>query len=156
MTDIRTLPHGPYITAVCDALSTAGLKPTDVWTSDAETAGSYRYLSAAITLAPEESGIDPSRWPYGLLLRWEWHTGLEAADGEPGRGPSWQWQKGRRDDSFTEPHTLTADGYTSSAVVADAARALTAGTEAPWPDRWEHAHTLDAACTVWAAEEAGL
>lgn len=154
MTD-RQLAHDFHIVAVSDALAMAGLKPADIWTSDAETAGSHRYLSATITLTPDESGIDPDRFPHGLLLRWEWHTGIEAADGEPERGPSWAWQKGRRDGSFTEPQTLTADGYASPTVVAAAARALAAGSEMPWPDRWQHAHTLDTACQAWAATEAG-
>lgn len=153
MTQQTPLPHDPYIEAVSNALTAASHKPADAWTSDAETAGSYRYLSATITLTPDESGIDPDRWPHGLLLRWEWHTGIE--DGEPERGPSWAWQKGRRDGSFTEPQTLTADGYASPTVVADAARTLAAGSETPWPDRWEHAHTLDTACQTWAATEAG-
>ncbi|WP_420032206.1 hypothetical protein ACN2WE_04930 [Streptomyces sp. cg28] len=154
MTD-RQLAHDSYIAATCDAVATAGIKPADTWTSDAETAGSYRYLSATITLTPDESGIDPDRFPHGLLLRWEWHTGLEAADGEPERGPVWLWQKGRRDGSFTEPQTLTADGYASPAVVAAAAAALADDRETPWPDRWKHAHTLDTSCQTWGATEAG-
>ncbi len=148
-----SLPHDPYITATCDALTTASLVPAGAWTSDAETAGSYRYLSATITLTADDSGLDPARWPHGLVLRWEWHTGIE--DGEAERGPVWLWQKGRRDGSFAEQQTLTAEGYASPPTVTAAARALADSGQTPWPDRWEHAHTLDAACQAWAAKETG-
>ena len=156
MTEPRTLPHDPYITAVVEALTDTGLDPAgEVWTSDAESAGSYRYLSATIILTPDTTAIDPARWPHGLLLRWEWHTGTEAADGEPERGPAWTWAKrARRDNS--EPELLPVDGYANPVQVTAAAHELAASGAAvkPRPGRWAAAAGLDQACAAWAADEA--
>ncbi|MGW7597303.1 hypothetical protein [Streptomyces antimycoticus] len=150
-----TLPHDQYITAVTDALTAAGLEPAEGWTSDAETRGIYCYLNAVITLDPDTSGIDPQRWPHGLILIWEWHTGIEAADGEPERGPSWEWaqlvdshgQCGERD-------ALTAVGYASPTYVVESVRALLEHRNQSTPaEQWARAEELDATCDAWGAAE---
>lgn len=72
---MRNLPHDPYITAVCDALTEAGLELTDhCWTDDGETRGTYCYLNAVITLDPsgtiasdDEDIPVGTPWPHGLL-----------------------------------------------------------------------------------------
>lgn len=151
-----TLPHDPYITAVTDALTDAGLEPADGWTSDAETRGVYCYLNAVITLDHDTSGIDPQRWPHGLILIWEWHTGTEAADGEPDRGPSWEWA--RLVDSHGqcgEREALTAVGYASPTYVVESVRALIEHRNQSTPaELWQRAKELDAACEAWGATEA--
>lgn len=87
----KPLPHDPYITAVTEALTAAGIPLTDhSWTDDGETRGTYCYLNAVTTLDPsgtitsdDEDVPADAAWPHGLLLIWEWHTGAEAEQGEP-------------------------------------------------------------------------
>ena len=155
MTETRTLPHDDYIKAVCDALTTAGMEPADGWTSDAETRGTYCYLDAVITLDPDTSGLDADRWPNGLILVWEWHTGIEADQGEPERGPSWEWAEIRANHGGNEePAALTAEGYASPEYVIESVRALMEHRNQSTPaERWKHAVELDAACEAWGADE---
>ena len=172
----RTLPHDPYITAVCDALTTAGLELTDhCWTDDCETRGTYCYLNAVITLDPsgtitsgDEDARDAVAWPHGLLLIWEWHTGIEAEHGEPDKGPQWLFA-GLKDDGSTEyPTDLPVYGYASPAAVVEAARKVISreigaggfyNYGAPKWDggviggSWESHAELDAACEAWGADE---
>lgn len=173
----RTLPHDPYITAVCDALTTAGIELTDqCWTDDGETRGTYCYLNAVITLDPSgtrdldwEDVPADAAWPHGLLLIWEWHTGIEAEDGEPERGPSWQFAELKSDGSNEYPASLPVYGYASPTAVVEAARKAIDrsigagsfyGSGAPkWDggiigDSWERADEVDAAGEAWGAQEA--
>lgn len=151
----QQLPHDDYIAAVCDALTTVGLTPADAFTDDSDTSGSHCFLRAVITL-DDSSGIPATRWPDGLILIWEWHTGIEAADGEPERGPAWEWarlvdehgQCGKRE-------SLTAIGYASPAYVVESVRALMERRNQWMPaERWERASELDAACEAWGTAEA--
>ena len=146
MTD-RQLPHDPYITAVVDALTEAGLEPTDAWTSDAETRGVYCYLSAV------DSGLDNERWPNGLILTWEWHTGIER--GEPERGASWEWAELRDNHNGNEePQPLTAESYASPEYVVESVRALTEHRNQSTPAaRWDRADELHAAVEAWGTDE---
>lgn len=171
MSEIRTLPHDPYITAICDALTAAGLELTDrCWTSDSETRGTYCYLDAVITLDPKAFGPDQEEWPHGLLLIWEWHTGIEADQGEPEKGPNWLFAELKANGSNEYPTDLPVEGYASPAAVVDAARKVISGEigagsflgyGAPkWGGGiiggpWEHADELDAACEAWGVDEAG-
>ncbi|WP_030682123.1 hypothetical protein [Streptomyces cellulosae] len=176
MTD-RTLPHDPYITAVCDALTEAGLELTDhCRTDDCETRGTYCYLNAVITLDPSGTNdLDhddipaDATWPHGLLLVWEWHTGIEAEHGEPDRGPAWQFAELKDDGSNEYPTGLPVYGYASPAAIVEAARKVIAreigagsfygSGLAKWDggiigDSWERAGELDAACEAWGSDEA--
>ncbi|MEV8396097.1 hypothetical protein ACFVAF_34655 [Streptomyces sp. NPDC057596] len=174
---MRTLPHDPYITAVCEALTAAGLELTDhCWTDDCETRGTYCYLNAVITLDPsgtitsgDENAKDAAAWPHGLLLLWEWHTGIEAEDGEPERGPLWQFAELKEDGSSAYPTSLPVYGYASPAAIVEAARKVVAREIKPNPysmfgeviwdggiigDTWERHAELDAACEAWGNNEA--
>jgi hypothetical protein len=149
----RQLPHDPYITAVADALTAAGLEPDNWWTSDGETRGLYCYLNAVIDLDTDSSGLDEERFPNGLVLIWEWHTGIE--EGEPERGPSWQWAAGVDSHGQTEqPEPLTAEGYASPEYVVDSVRALVEHRNQSMPAaRWGRAGELESACEAWGADE---
>lgn len=172
----RQLPHDPYITAVCDALTTADLELTDMcWTDDGETRGTYCYLNAVITLDPSKThDLDEDEipagtaWPHGLLLLWEWHTGAEADQGEPEKGPVWQFAELKRDGSNEYPTDLPVEGYASPAAVLEATRKVIAeeigaghfhnGGIPKWDggiigDSWEQAAELDAACEAWGTTE---
>lgn len=176
MTDTRTLPHDPYITAVCDALTAASLEITDhTWTDDGETRGTYCYLNAVITLDPSGTITSDAEdipagtpWPHGLLLIWEWHTGAEEG-GDPERGPVWQFAELKADGSNEYPTGLPVYGYASPAAIVEATRkvidhSIGAGHFhnfglAKWDggiigDSWDRADALDAACEAWGAKEA--
>lgn len=168
------LPHDPYTTAVCDALTTAGLELTDqCWTDDGETRGAYCYLNAVITLDPSGThDLDrddipaDAAWPHGLILIWEWHTGIEAGDGEPERGPVWQFAELKADGSNRYPTGLPVHGYASPDAVMEAACKVISREIGPgsfyghsgpkWDggiigDSWGRADELEAACEAWAA-----
>ncbi|WP_282790857.1 hypothetical protein [Streptomyces sp. CC224B] len=173
----RTLPHDPYITAVCDALTADGLDLTDhCWTDDGETRGTYCYLNAVITLDPSGTIAEDlddvpadAAWPHGLLLLWEWHTGIEADQGEPARGPQWQFAELKADGSNEYPTDLPVYGYASPAAVVDAARKVIAreiqagdffnlGQWRGWRGgliggTWERHEELDTACESWGSDE---
>ena len=155
MTD--PLPHDPYITVVCDALTAAGLSVQDGHTDDCETRGTHCFLNAVITLDPGAA------WPHGLLLIWEWHIGED-----PERGPSWQFAALKEDGSSAYPTDLPVHGYASPAAIVDAARKVIDRSIGPgdfhnlgqpeWDGgiiggTWEHRDQLDAACEAWAADE---
>lgn len=171
------LPHDPYIEAIGDALTTAGLAPTDyTFTEDSETRGTYCYLSAVITLDPsgtiasaDETARDGAAWPHGLLLLWEWHTGVEADQGEPERGPIWQFAELKDDGSNEHPTVLPVYGYASPASIVEATRKVISreigaghfhnSGMAKWGggiigDTWERHAELDAACEAWGTDEA--
>jgi hypothetical protein len=149
----RTLPHDDYINAVCDALTAAGLEPADSWTSDAETRGIYCYLNAVLTLDPDTSGLNAERWPNGLILTWEWHTGIE--DGEPERGAVWEWAELRDNHGGNEePQPLTAESYASPEYVVESVRALIEHRNQSSPAaRWDRADELHAAVEAWGTDE---
>lgn len=147
------LPHGPYITAVTDTLTAAGLEPADWWTSDAECRGVYCYLNAVITLQPVAGGE--------LLLIWEWHTGAD--DGEE-RGPSWSFAAVKADGSNEFPTGLPVFGYAAPEAVVEAAGKVIAGEvraggfASTWGGgiiggAWDGADELGAGCEAWGKEE---
>jgi hypothetical protein len=154
-TQTRALPHDPYITAVIDALADVGLDPTDITLDDCDTRGTHCYLRAVITY-DEDTPLNPDHWQHGLTLLWEWHTGIEAADGEPERGPVWLWAKRLRDGATREPEVLRVDGYANPVQVAAAMHELdlVGRPVKDRPGRWDGAAALDAACEAWGAEEA--
>jgi hypothetical protein len=151
------LPQDAYINAVVEALTAAGFEPAEEFTDDTDTRGTYQFLRAVITLDADTSGLDPKRFRHGLILIWEWHTGIEAAEGEPERGPSWEWARLVDEHGQSgEREGFTALGYPSPAYIVESLRALIAHRNQSTPAAaWEHADELDAACQTWGAKEAG-
>jgi hypothetical protein len=135
-------PHDEYIAAITGALTDVGLDPTTITRDDSDTRGTYCYLRALFALDD-------------LLLIWEWHTGIEAAHGEPERGPVWLWAKRLSDGVNTEPAVLPVDGYANPVQVAAAAGELVdTGTAVKRrPGQWDGSKWLDAACEAWGAAE---
>ncbi|WP_255951604.1 hypothetical protein [Streptomyces odontomachi] len=172
---MTTLPHAPYIEAVMDALTTAGLEPVEYFTDDSDTRGSYCYLRAVLELDPSGTySLDDDEipagtaWRHGPLLIWEWHTGIEAEDGEPDKGPYWQFAKRQADGSNEVPVVLPVYGYASPAAVVEATRHVIdrrikvdpfeiGGID--WSggiigDSWDQADELNTACEAWGTKEA--
>lgn len=149
----RTLPHDPYITAVETALVEARLVPEH---ADAFVEDSYdvAYLRGAITLTPETSGIDAGRYPNGLILVWEWHTGL---DEDCDRGADWQWARLNEDGSNWPLGVLPVPGWVAPAMLAATAATLAhTGTPTAMSSLW-HDHLREpvvAACEAWGTAEA--
>jgi hypothetical protein len=146
MTD-RTLPHDPYITAVIEALTTAGLEPDDYWTSDAETdpyatgddAGCTTMLNAVIGW-DDETDDDTG----GLFLFWD-HPAEQ-----------WQYARPRAEGGNTEPEFLPKLGrYSDPAAVVATVRALLAGELLPegHAPYWHEADSVRRAVDAWAADE---
>jgi hypothetical protein len=169
-----SLPHDDYIGAVINALTEAGLEPPEFWTSDSETKGVFCYLNAIITLDPNglrDLDFDEipagASWPHGLILSWEWHTGLEEG-GDPEKGPVWEFAELKSDGSNEYPTGLPVHGYASPAAIVDAARKVItreigAGHFhnfglAKWDGgtiggAWEHSDQVDASCEIWGKDE---
>ncbi|MER5613258.1 hypothetical protein [Streptomyces sp. NPDC002215] len=145
------LPHDPYITAVIDALTVAGLEPDTWWTSDAEIdpyatgddAGCTTMLTAV--LAWDDTRVDEGdeAGQDGLFLFWD--------------HPAEQWQhaRPRSEGGNTEPEFLPKLGrYSDPATVVDTARALLAGQPLPegYAPYWHPADSVRTAVEAWAAE----
>jgi hypothetical protein len=144
----RTLPHDLYLTQVYSALTDIGLTPDHHTLDNSDTRGTHCYLRGMLHHPPYR------RWPHGLLLIWEWHTGLEAGESE--RGPVWLWAAVLADGSNTEPAALPVDGYANPVQVAAGFGELveTGVAVKARPGRWRGADALDAACEAWGAVEA--
>lgn len=169
----RPLPHDPYIIAVCEALTAAGLEPAEFWTSDGETVGTYCYLNAVITLDPSGThDVDHddipvgTPWPHGLILIWEWHTGREE---NTERGALWMFAEVKADGSNEYPTWLPVHGDTGPEVLAEAARMVVDRRITPghfhnggYPGgtfdfqgrHWEQAAELETACAAWDTDDA--
>ena len=136
MTDTRTLPHAPYIAAVEAALTEAKLTPEQ---TDAFVEDSYDvpHLRGVITLTPETSDIPAYRYPHGLILIWDWHTGR---DEDADRGPVWQWARLNQDGSNRDPEPLPVPGWVAPAMLTGAVATLAfAGTPTAMSSLW-HDH----------------
>ncbi|HEY9370422.1 hypothetical protein [Streptomyces sp.] len=146
-----TLPHDPYITAVIEALTVAGLEPDSYWTSDAETdpyatgddAGCTTMLSAVITWLGDDE-TDTS----GLALLWDHPAGAWQAMPVDGHGV------GEREAYYVPTLPQCADPL----AVANAARQIR--TSNPWKPTglpaepcgdWDQADSLRAAIATWEA-----
>ncbi|SMF86390.1 hypothetical protein [Streptomyces sp. Amel2xC10] len=149
----KPLPHDPYIEAVVDALTAAGLEPTKAWTSDTEL-DRYRdddlyglacMLDAYLTWEDDHPALNTEKYPQGIALIWD-HPAEE-----------WQWAA-RKDNGhlIQDPEFLPNLGrYSDPAAVVDTVRALLAGEplsegHAPY---WHLAGSVRAAVDAWAAGE---
>ncbi|WP_406170164.1 hypothetical protein OIE52_38875 [Streptomyces canus] len=146
----RTLPHSPYIAAVGAALTEAKMEPeqTDAFVEDSYDVA---YLRGVVTLTPETSGIPADRYPHGLILIWDWHTGR---DKYYDRGPAWQWARLNEDGSNRDPEPLPVPGFVAPAMLAATVATLAhTGTATPMGSLW-HDHLrapVEAAIAEWAA-----
>jgi hypothetical protein len=148
----RTTPHAPYIEAIETALTEAQVEPEQ---ADAFTEDSYDvpYLRGVITLTPETSGIPADRFPHGLILVWDWHTGR---DEDYDRGPIWQWARLNDDGSSRYPYEpLPVPGFVAPEMLAATVAALVhTGKPTPMSSLW-HDHLrkpAEAVIEVWGAE----
>lgn len=150
MTD--TLPHDPYITAVTDALTAAGLEPDDWWTSDAETdpyetgpdAGCTTMLSAVLSWDGHHQAVGDDGPPHGLLLIWE--------------HPAEQWQVAERraEGGNEEPEFLPTLGlYSHPDAVVAMVRGLLSGEGRPegHAPYWHPADAVRTAVAAWASDD---
>ena len=151
MTATRTLPHAPYIDAVAAEFTDTAMTPEQ---ADAFVEDSYDvpWLRGVITLTPETSGIPANRYPHGLILIWDWHTGR---DKYYDRGPVWQWARLNEDGSNTDPEPLPVSGWVMPAMLAGAVVTLAhTGTATPMTSGW-HQHLrapVQDAIEAWAAQ----
>jgi hypothetical protein len=151
VTDTRTLPHDDYIRAVEAALADAKMVPerADTFVEDSYD---VPYLRAVITLTPETFGIPAERYPHGLILIWDWHTGR---DQDYDRGAAWQWARLNEDGSNRFPYEpLPVPGWVAPAMLTAAAATLAhTGTATPMNSGW-HNHlraAVETACETWGA-----
>ncbi|MCX4849804.1 hypothetical protein [Streptomyces sp. NBC_00893] len=147
----KPLPHDPYITAVIDALTAAGLEPDNYWTSDAEIdpydngpdAGCITMLSAVISWDDTAIDEDDEDGQDGLFLFWD-HPAEQ-----------WQWARPRPEGGNTEPEFLLKLGrYSDPGAVAGTVRALLAAEPLPegYAPYWHPADSVRSAVQAWAAE----
>jgi len=151
VTATRTLPHAPYIDAVAAEFTDTAMTPEQ---ADAFVEDSYDvpWLRGVITLTPETSGIPANRYPHGLILIWDWHTGR---DKYYDRGPVWQWARLNEDGSNRDPEPLPVSGWVMPAMLAGAVVTLAhTGTATPMTSGW-HQHLrapVQDAIEAWAAQ----
>ncbi|MFD5566589.1 hypothetical protein [Streptomyces cadmiisoli] len=149
---VRILPHQPYIEAVVHELTTATMEP-EQFDSFIEDSYDFAYLRGVITLTPETSAIPATRYPHGLILVWDWHTGR---DEDYDRGPIWQWARLNEDGSCRDLEPLPVPGWVAPEMLAATAATL-AHTSSPTPmaSLW-HEHLrkpVEQAVEAWDAEE---
>ncbi|MCG0066272.1 hypothetical protein L0F81_23775 [Streptomyces tricolor] len=152
----RELPHDPYITAVCDALTAAGLEPTEYWTEDTELdpyrdddlAGLATMLTAVLVWDGDHPAIGDAVAEHGITVLWE-HPAEQ-----------WQWARRKGDGHLErEPEFLPALGrYADPAAVVAVVRALLAGEPLPegHAPYWHEADSVRRAVDAWAAAETSL
>ncbi|NEY33052.1 hypothetical protein GTU99_12765 [Streptomyces sp. PRKS01-65] len=152
MTD---LPHDPYITAVIDALTTAGLEPTEHWTDageldpyrDDDYAGLACMLTAVLVWDGDHPALTDTNAPHGITLLWE-HPAEQ-----------WQWARRKRNGHLErEPEFLPLPRWADPDAVVDVVRVLLAGLEVPGgedPRLWLDYVAAGEAVTAWAAAETG-
>ncbi|MFD3310085.1 hypothetical protein [Streptomyces sp. NPDC058694] len=150
----RTLPHDPYITAVTEALTAAGLEPTEAWTSDSELDryrdddlyGLATMLDAVLEWDDEHPALDTNGHRYGIGLVWD--------------HPAEQWQWAARKDNghfIQDPEFLPSlPRWADPAVVVIVVRELLAGRPAPTAEGplWTGHEEAQAAVDAWAKAEA--
>ncbi|MBP5931838.1 hypothetical protein F3K39_28300 [Streptomyces sp. LBUM 1479] len=146
---MSALPHDPYITAVVDALTAAGLEPT-AETRDTEE---NRFapdigaeLDALLVWDGDVSGLNTDAHEDGIVLLWE-HPAEQ-----------WQWAPRKRHGELKhEPEFLVSlPRWVDPAVVVIVVRELLAGRPAPTSvgPLWLGHEEAQAAVDAWEAAEA--
>ncbi|MDX2520574.1 MULTISPECIES: hypothetical protein [Streptomyces] len=146
----RTLPHDPYITAVVDALTTAGLEPTTAETRDTEenrfAPDTGAELDALLVWDGDTAGLNTDAHEDGIVLLWE-HPAEQ-----------WQWAPRKQHGELKhEPEFLPLHRWADPAAIVDVVRVLLAGLPAPGgqdPRLWLHFVSAHAAVDAWEATEA--
>lgn len=149
MTTTRALPHDPYIEAVIDALTVAGIEPADHWTSDANI-NSYDTGPDAGCTTMLDAYIDWDTTPahgHGIALLWEhpaeeWMWAPRAAGGHLAHAPEFLPHLGR---------------YSDPAAVVAVVRALMAGEPLPegHAPYWHEADAVKRAVAAWDTDDTG-
>lgn len=149
----RELPHDPYITAVTDTLTAAGLEPTEWWTSDDELdryrdddfAGLATMLDAFLVWDDEHPALTATAHKHGIALVWEhpaeqWQWAPRKANGHLDRDPEFVATLGR---------------YSDPAAVVAVVRAFLAGEPLPegHAPYWHPADSVRAAVEAWQSSE---
>ncbi|WP_338683844.1 hypothetical protein QD712_25560 [Streptomyces acidiscabies] len=145
----QPLPHDPYIEAVVDALTAAGIAPDDHWTSDAEI---NRYTTGpdAGCTTMLDAYIDWDTTPgheHGIALLWE--------------QPAEQWMWAPRADGGHldhDPEFLPLNRWADPAAVVTVVRILLAGLEphaGEDPRLWSNFISAGEAVAAWEAENDG-
>lgn len=148
MTD-RSLPHDPYITAVVDALTAAGLEPTYAETRDTEEnrfdLDSDAELDALLVWDGYAGGLNTDVHKDGLVLLWE-HPAEQ-----------WQWALRKQHGELEhEPEFLPQLGlWSDPAAVVATVRALLAAEPLPegHAPYWHPADAVRRAVDAWATDE---
>lgn len=145
---IRTLPHDPYIKAVVDALTAAGLEPTTAETRDSEEnrfdPDSGTELDALLVWDGDTAGLNTDEFEHGFVLLWE-HPAEQ-----------WQWAPRKRHGALEwEPEFLPLHRWADPAAIVDVVRVLLAGLPVPGgedPRLWVNFAAASEAVTAWASE----
>jgi hypothetical protein len=145
---IRILPHDPYIEAVVDALTAAGLEPTWAETRDTEEnrfdPDSGTELDALLEWDGDAAGLDTGVHEDGIALLWE-HPAEQ-----------WQWAPRKRHGELKyEPEFLPLHRWADPAAVVDVVRVLLAGLPVPGgedPRLWANYISASEAVAAWAKE----
>lgn len=146
---MSSLPHDPYIEAVVNALTAAGLEPTTAETSDAEsnrydTSGLTTQLDALLVWDGDTPGLNTDEREEGIALVWD-HPAEQ-----------WQWAPRKAHGGLEcEPEFLPLSRWASPHDVVTVVRELLAGRPAPEDlrDRWFHHAAAQASVDAWAAED---
>ncbi|WP_314411422.1 hypothetical protein [Streptomyces sp. DSM 40484] len=141
----RTLPHDPYITAVVDALTAAGLEPTTAETRDTEEnrfdPDSGSELDALLVWDADADGLDTDVHEDGLVLLWE-HPAEQ-----------WQWAPRKRHGEleYAPEFLVSLPRWVDPAVVVIVVRTLLSGDPTPTAvgPLWLDHEAAEAAVTAW-------
>lgn len=139
----KVLPHDPYMDAIDQALTTAGLGGSDGWTSVGDEYDDHGGLlpSAVFLWSRNEPAVNTDELPDGLVLHWTSEAGWEYAPLLP-------------DGSNEAPlrHTFL-DVWAAPDLAVATVRELLAGDKPTRRDgEWEHAETAKAAVEAWRAD----
>lgn len=150
---MRTLPHDLYIHQVTDALTAAGLEPTEFWTDggeldhyrDDDLYGVACMLNAVLNWDDEHPALNTEAHRHGITLAWD-HPAEQ-----------WQWAPRKANGHLQhDPEFLPAlPRWVDPAVVVIVVRELLAGHPAPTTEGplWTGAEVAQGAVDAWVAAE---
>lgn len=148
MTELA-MPHDPYISAVDDALTAAGLAPDWTRANDTETnrydqSGLTTQLDAMLVWTGNHPVLNTEAHEDGIALIWE-HPAEQ-----------WQWAPRKHHGELEhEPEFLPLHRWADPAAVVDVVRVLLAGLPVPAaqdPRLWAGFVSASEAVTAWEAD----